>query len=865
MSGIDQEQIRYNNAFGNIEGSTIIVGNENIISISSKLLRETIDAKESIIILAVTNNSIKSTYQFEVIVDGRTIISDQYLSSQELERLKEISQLHHDLFRFDITKEEISTKQEAAAHDLFEIWLSSSWDAINKMFEHKSQCTLVIASDIPDVLNLPWELLRPNDGEFLGMDSSFRIRRLPKNNELDRFRYEVPFSPIRVFFMACAPTDQAPLNDVLEDNIMVETMNLLNNVPFTYGKYSTFEEFKNLIEEFRPHVVHLTGHGSVENGEGIFAFEDVNGHSDFRFSSEINRVLAKNGVLCVFINICQRNDNPSVEVLNKMCQGIISREVPFAIGWPTSLSEDQGTAFAQKFYERLARHNTIDDALFEARQHIWRILDIDENPNPSWALPVLYSYTDQKFYFAECAEGTNKELNQQTRVQQTSYRLFKGQSVNFFPRKREEQRLLPALIDGRLKTVVITGIEGCGKSTLAFELSKRLQLTTRDFIEITINCSIGDPLSLDQLLNKFSESLLEAAFNHSLKDNELMARRLKAACKILIDTQLPQKNRLISFTNTILRDYPFLIIFDNFEVNLDEVSLEIKDSGVAEFYKNLVLGLSGESRAIIISQYMPSDLYIFPSTAIWEPLMDIDNASCSNFLLNTTHNLPNNILHDLYRTFGGNPGFVSNINSYIKDTNIDQIKKELNSLILFRKSERQFNRSSKSANSEAKSTLVDNVCPNRNSKMNLDNNSVNLIPREQTKLVNISNKRIEKAFYFIHDSYSNAQDYINAEEQKELIYAFKIQAKWLKANINSIVKKANQKVLSALSGNNLVYQQRVSALDITPRPVTEVFIDDNKIDNDKIDQESEKETFKIPRESGELGRKYLSWCENLLC
>ena len=48
---------------------------------------------------------------------------------------------------------------------------------------------LAIASDAPEILNLPWELLLPPEGEFPGLDPLFAIRRLPGfEKKLDSFR-----------------------------------------------------------------------------------------------------------------------------------------------------------------------------------------------------------------------------------------------------------------------------------------------------------------------------------------------------------------------------------------------------------------------------------------------------------------------------------------------------------------------------------------------------------------------------------------------------------------------------------------------------------------------------------------------------
>jgi hypothetical protein len=44
----------------------------------------------------------------------------------------------------------------------------------------------------------------------------------------------------------------------------------------------TFDELRELISERRPHVVHLSGHGELNDGAGRFCFEDERGRLDAR-------------------------------------------------------------------------------------------------------------------------------------------------------------------------------------------------------------------------------------------------------------------------------------------------------------------------------------------------------------------------------------------------------------------------------------------------------------------------------------------------------------------------------------------------------------------------------------------------------
>ena len=103
--------------------------------------------------------------------------------------------------------------EAALGAQLFAFFLASSWERISASLPSGSTRFLTIASDAPEILNLPWELLRPPGGDFLGLDPLFAIRRLPHpEGQLAAAPKELRPRPLRLLFMACAPTDQAMLD-----------------------------------------------------------------------------------------------------------------------------------------------------------------------------------------------------------------------------------------------------------------------------------------------------------------------------------------------------------------------------------------------------------------------------------------------------------------------------------------------------------------------------------------------------------------------------------------------------------------------------------------------------------------------------
>ncbi|AET64439.1 hypothetical protein [Methanothrix harundinacea] len=135
--------------------------------------------KDAIITLSIDEAGTppEATFLFSVMVDGTVVASNQSLSPEDSKAVREISRRYNGLFEAGCMPKLAAEKLAALSAELFALWLAGSWEKIKDMVKPGSQRLLVIASDLPDVLNLPWELLRPPGGHFLGVDSKFSIRR----------------------------------------------------------------------------------------------------------------------------------------------------------------------------------------------------------------------------------------------------------------------------------------------------------------------------------------------------------------------------------------------------------------------------------------------------------------------------------------------------------------------------------------------------------------------------------------------------------------------------------------------------------------------------------------------------------------
>ena len=143
-----------------------------------------------------------SFYLFQVFLDGEPLTSNQSLSLSDSAAVREISREFGSLFEQGgcRPKNDASAQRELGAR-LFEQWLAASWEKIQEATPSGSIRLLVIASEAPEILNLPWELLLPHGGEYLGIDSRFAIRRLPCSGKmLAPFSGELRPRPRNIFF-----------------------------------------------------------------------------------------------------------------------------------------------------------------------------------------------------------------------------------------------------------------------------------------------------------------------------------------------------------------------------------------------------------------------------------------------------------------------------------------------------------------------------------------------------------------------------------------------------------------------------------------------------------------------------------------
>ncbi|HEY6329375.1 MAG TPA: CHAT domain-containing protein, partial [Blastocatellia bacterium] len=165
-------------------------------------------------------------------------------------------------------------------------------------------------------------------------------------------------------------------------------------------------------------------------------------------------LFAGSNVQCVFVSGCQTGKTPPVGALGGICQGLVSEDVPMAIGWAASISDHVAIELAKKFYQAVALRQSVDQALAQARQSVRKMCE--QRSDPSWTLPVLYIATTQSHAFDPDPARPPAKTPKPGVVQRPLPGMEGGFAESFVGRRREIQRLLPRLRDGDMQVLLLT-------------------------------------------------------------------------------------------------------------------------------------------------------------------------------------------------------------------------------------------------------------------------------------------------------------------------------------------------------------------------------------------------------------------------
>ena len=283
-------------------------------------------------------------------------------------------------------------------------------------------------SQTAELSGIPWEslYLRSRD-RFLAIGTTSNIvRRLDTQSEVPK-----PIErPIRILVAAANPhkdlDTSAELANIRKriDNLVTEGSDdfVIEELPA-----ATRDDFRRMVNDWRPHIVHYIGHSSFRDDTGYLYFESPNGQESDAVSAEMLRnMLLNRRPWMVVLNSCRSGETSGDDPMGGVAQNLLQRlNIPFVVAMQQPVSDDAAIRFSQDFYAALTSGESIADAVTMGRCAISN--DHDERTQVELITPALYTSGDtDRIAFVEQApaaaaptsgeEAPKKPISAQTRM-----------------------------------------------------------------------------------------------------------------------------------------------------------------------------------------------------------------------------------------------------------------------------------------------------------------------------------------------------------------------------------------------------------------------------------------------------------------
>ena len=448
---------------------------------------------------------------------------------------------------------------------------------------------------------LPWEALRdPDSGRPLALHPLVNVYRkvsaLPPR--------PVP-GPLKILIAISSPdgSHAARLDYQRELRSVLEAVRTARHadaqvriVPFASTEAIRAELLRQPV-----HVLHVSGHGSP----GLLHLEDSQGKARAvtadQFVDEAippGRMPAVIALAACHTDVTGNGDDVS------LAEALCGRGASVVIATQTSITDRYSTWVFARMYAELVATQVPDvvTAVAEARRRVQADLAGSRNPIDreiaglgEWATVTVLASQGSVAIFDPTAPRS-AELSPDTAQQLTIAGLL-HRPVGGFVGRRMEQRRWPAQLAGTGRSgMVLHGIGGIGKTTLAAELVDRLQAGPDRWVI----ASVTGQVTMDEVLAKVSMAVRQ----------HLIASGQAAGVPWQVAQALSQVDASWQDRFNLLREYlldrvPLLLVLDNFEDNLTAGTAdgwEVADTNLAGLLSSWARQ-PGRSRMLLTCRY----------------------------------------------------------------------------------------------------------------------------------------------------------------------------------------------------------------------------------------------------------------------
>jgi tetratricopeptide (TPR) repeat protein len=395
----------------------------------------------------------------------------------------------------------IEQKFQDWGEELFELVFRSSEKAREffqaATYEGLNQCELVITSDSPEVLNLPWELLySPSDRQFLAPSLAGMSRSLSEYAVRAEMG-DLPQDKLNILLVIARPYGEKDIAlRTIARPLLQAVSNIRQKVNLKVLRPPSFEQFERELNTNRGfyHIVHFDGHGDFDAnsigfqhtlgaaGQGVLVFEKNDGSPDIVTAAQIAQNLADCRVPIFVLNAC-KSAQEGEEKFSSVATRLVSLGAKGVVAMAYSVYAQAAKHFMGRLYGELAAGATLDSAVAAGRKEV---LNKPQRPSPKgdkplqdWLVPVLYQQESyQPFSKVGSAHPTNEIPDLEDFLEPTVSKLVgfpEEGAYGFIGRDYDILRLERAFRQNNI--VLLQGMAGVGKTELACGFARWLEET----------------------------------------------------------------------------------------------------------------------------------------------------------------------------------------------------------------------------------------------------------------------------------------------------------------------------------------------------------------------------------------------------
>lgn len=477
--------------------------------------------------------------------------------------------------------------------------------------------------------HLPWELLC-QDGSFLTVAAPAPL--LPVRGVGTSAALQAPVTPgnrpLRVLFMATSPEGVEPVLNYEAEEAAILAATSRTGTELVVEESGTLEGLRFLARDYGRgyfDVLHLSGHATTAQGQPTFVVENEFGGRATATADQIAQAMAGNWPRLVFVSGCLTGNAPDRGAFPSMSESLVRAGAPAVLGWALPVGDVSATEFAAALYRALAAGTPLDQAVIEARQHLyanqwgsWHLLRVYADRSP--LAPLVTPLHTKGRARVQVRAADQEFLDPQTQLSRVAPR------AAFVGRRRAIQRCLRTLKQpGGAESLVLHGMGGLGKSSLASRLLERMPTHQRAVWYGRVD------------LTKFRELTTKIRF--ASKEQQIEAAELLSDDRVPLTVRL----RYLLDVDGPLGQTPCLFVFDDFEDgNLDDRNGgHVLSPAMAEILPALLTAIretGSPSRVIITSRYLfpePAGTRIVPEAL--ETLVEVEQTKKIANLPNLRH------------------------------------------------------------------------------------------------------------------------------------------------------------------------------------------------------------------------------------